>query len=29
MFVLAERLLLPLWHWFSPNRQWGELRPRR
>ncbi|MGQ0578350.1 MAG: hypothetical protein ACT4PQ_05495 [Betaproteobacteria bacterium] len=29
MFVLSGRLLLPLWHWFSPNRQWGDLRPRR
>lgn len=29
MFVLAGRLLLPLWHWFSPNRQWGDLRARR
>ncbi|MEK6211364.1 MAG: hypothetical protein AABM64_13520 [Pseudomonadota bacterium] len=29
MFVLVGRLLLPLWHWFSPNRQWGDLRPRR
>jgi len=29
MFVLAGRLLLPLWHWFSPNRQWRDLRPRR
>ena len=29
IFVLAGRLLLPLWHWFSPNRQWGDLRSRR
>jgi hypothetical protein len=29
IFMLSGRLLLPLWHWFSPNRQWGDLRPRR
>jgi hypothetical protein len=28
-FVLLERSLLPLLHWFSPQRQWGDLRPWR
>lgn len=27
MFVVLGRLILPVWHWFSPNRQWGDLRP--
>lgn len=28
-FVLLERWALPLLHWFSPQRQWGDLRPWR
>jgi hypothetical protein len=28
-FVLLERSALPLLHWFSPHRQWGDLRPWR
>jgi hypothetical protein len=28
-FVLLEHSLLPLLHWFSPQRQWGDLRPWR